>query len=199
MHSMLHLERTQFMLSTPSLEGAPEDEGIEIAFAGRSNAGKSSLINALCSQKKLAVTAKTPGRTRQLVFFQCNVPEVKLVDLPGYGFAKASKADQKQWKQLIESYLMYRQSLRALVIICDVRHALRDLDEQMLAYASQLQLPVHLYFSKSDKLSGNERFRQRQLIEKQINKRQGIQYTIGSSLSKQGVDKLAQWIDGLRS
>ena len=148
------------MLAAHRLDQLPPDAGAEVAFAGRSNAGKSSALNALAGQTALARTSKTPGRTQQLVVFA--LPEKKettlragrrLVDLPGYGYAKVPPALRDHWKQVIDAYLRKRQSLRALVLIADIRHAPTPFDRQMLAYCASIDLPCVLLLSKADKLS----------------------------------------------
>lgn len=129
----------------------PPDVGIEVAVAGRSNAGKSSLINRLCDQKALARTSKTPGRTRQLVFFDLD-PLRKLVDLPGYGYAKVSGDLKTHWQGLIQSYLDHRKALAGLVVVMDIRHPLKDSDKQLIDWAGARGLPQHLVLTKADKL-----------------------------------------------
>ena len=126
--------RAQFLLSTPELYPLPEDKGREIAFAGRSNAGKSSALNAIVDQNALARTSKTPGRTQHLVVFTLDEDE-RLVDLPGYGYAKVPLAVKKAWHTLIDAYVTDRRSLAGIVVVSDIRHALTDFDQQMLACA----------------------------------------------------------------
>ncbi len=150
---MNKLYRTaQFLLSTPDLRSAPTDEGLEVAFAGRSNAGKSSAINAITSQKTLARTSKTPGRTQQLVFFNLD-DERRIVDLPGYGYAKVSLKLQKDWRINMERYLSERKALQGLFLLMDIRHPLTPFDEQMIAWTQHRQFPLHIALTKADKLS----------------------------------------------
>ena len=122
-----------------------------MAFAGRSNAGKSSAINALCHQRGLARTSKTPGRTQQLIFFRLD-DERRLVDLPGYGFAKVSLSIKQRWQQLMERYLERRSSLKGLVVVMDIRHPLTDIDQQMIDWGIAAELPLLLLLTKADKL-----------------------------------------------
>lgn len=129
----------------------PPDTGIEVAVAGRSNAGKSSLINRLCRQKALARTSRTPGRTRQLVFFDLD-PDRRLVDLPGYGYAKVPGDLKAHWGRLIEHYLDRRHALAGLVVVMDVRHPLKDSDAALINWAAERDLPCHLVLTKADKL-----------------------------------------------
>ena len=144
--------RAQFLMSTPDHHKLPEDLGREVAFAGRSNAGKSSAINAITDQNGLARTSKTPGRTQQLVVFTLGETE-RLIDLPGYGYAKVPQDLKRDWHALIDNYVRERQSLSGMVVVSDIRHALTDFDQQMLAYCRARQLRCVLLLSKSDKLN----------------------------------------------
>jgi GTP-binding protein len=165
------LRGAAFVLAAHRPDQLPPDAGAEIAFAGRSNAGKSSALNALVGQSALARTSKTPGRTQQLVVFA--LPEKKetalragrrLVDLPGYGYAKVPPSLRDHWRQAIDHYLRKRQSLRGLVLIADIRHALTTFDRQMLAYCAEIELPCVVLLSKADKLSrAQARTRQREV------------------------------------
>lgn len=141
-----------FHLSAIRLDALPADSAAEVAFVGRSNAGKSSAINALANQRRLAYVSKTPGRTQHLNFFRVATGRY-LVDLPGYGFARAPLAQQRVWQSLAGDYLLQRPSLRGLVLIMDSRHPLTDLDRQLLAWWQGTGKPVHVLLSKADKLS----------------------------------------------
>ncbi len=135
----------------------PSDEGNEIALCGRSNSGKSTLINALANQKKLAKTSNTPGRTQSINFFQLTNDETKkIVDLPGFGYAKASKQDQNAWAKLILSYLEKRAALTDLILIMDMRHPFQNKDLEFLSLCNSLNLPIHLVLTKPDKLNSKE-------------------------------------------
>lgn len=140
-----------FFKSAPSLAECPADTGVEVAFAGRSNAGKSSAINTLTRQGKLARTSKTPGRTRLINFFTLS-PDTRLVDLPGYGYAKVPKAMKAEWDRHLAEYLRDRQSLAGLVLLMDIRHPLQEFDWHMVEWAMTAELPVHLLLTKADKL-----------------------------------------------
>ncbi len=140
-----------FLTSASKLSQCPEDNGWEVAFAGRSNAGKSSAINSLTENTKLARTSKTPGRTQLINFFSLS-EEQRLVDLPGYGFAKVPLAVKREWTRQLENYLQKRQSLRGLVLLMDVRHPLQTFDQQMLTWAISAGMPVHILLTKADKL-----------------------------------------------
>ncbi len=141
----------RFLTAATRIEQAPEDQGREVVFAGRSNAGKSSAINALCHQKALARTSKTPGRTQQLIFFALD-DERRLVDLPGYGYARVSEAVKLQWQAHMAEFLERRQALCGLVIVMDIRHPLAEYDRRMLAWGERAGLPVLLLLTKADKL-----------------------------------------------
>ena len=135
----------------------PSDTGKEIALCGRSNSGKSTLINALANQKKLAKTSNTPGRTQSINFFQLTYDEAKkIVDLPGFGYAKASKQDQNTWAKLILSYLEKRAALTDLILIMDMRHPFQNKDLEFLSLCNSLNLPIHLVLTKADKLNNKE-------------------------------------------
>ncbi len=144
--------RATFMLSAARLAQCPTDHGAEVAFAGRSNAGKSSAINTICAQTKLARTSKTPGRTQQINFFALD-EQRRLVDLPGYGFARIPEELRRAWGRLVEGYLRERQSLAGIVLLMDVRHPLKEQDRQLIRWAAALAIPLHVLLTKSDKLA----------------------------------------------
>ena len=152
---MTLFSNAQFLLAAHDGRQLPPDEGAEIAFAGRSNAGKSSALNALANRNALARTSRTPGRTQQLVVFDLG-NGCRLVDLPGYGFAKAPRDLRQHWQDVIERYLRERQSLRALVLIMDIRHPLKDVDRQLLGFCAEMGLPCLVLLTKADKLSRNQ-------------------------------------------
>jgi len=144
--------RARFRLAAHELHQLPADAGAEVAFAGRSNAGKSSALNRICDQVGLARTSKTPGRTQQLVVFDLDA-ERRLIDLPGYGYAKVPTNLRDHWRELIDAYLTNRQSLRGVVLIMDSRHPLKDFDRLMLQYCRDINLACHVLMTKVDKLS----------------------------------------------
>jgi GTP-binding protein len=159
------LTGAQFVLAAHRVNQLPADEGAEVAFAGRSNAGKSSALNALTGHKGLARTSKTPGRTQQMVAFA--LPPLaqeggaaplpaRLIDLPGYGYAKVPEELREHWKSEIDSYLHQRRSLRGVVLIADIRHELKEFDRMMLQFCFETALPCHLLLTKADKLSRNQ-------------------------------------------
>ena len=147
----IKFQSAEFITSAPSLKQCPDDVGCEVAFAGQSTAGKSRAINTLTRNKNLARTSKTPGRTQMINFFQLGEDQ-RLVDLPGYGYAKVPVAMKAQWDRHMAEYLQARKSLGGLILLMDIRHPLQDYDRQMLNWAAQAGLPVHILLTKSDKL-----------------------------------------------
>lgn len=152
------LQRAQFTFGAAELAQLPADQCVEVAVAGRSNAGKSSAINAMTGRRKLAFVSKTPGRTQQINYYSLG-DAMYLVDLPGYGYARVSGAVQAQWERTLDAYLRTRRSLRGLVIIMDARHPLTPLDRQMLDWFGVTGKPVRILLSKADKLSRQEQAR----------------------------------------
>ncbi len=146
------LRRAQYLCSAHVAHQWPQDMGHEVAFAGRSNVGKSSAINAIAGQARLARTSKTPGRTQQIVFFEIDSRQ-RLVDLPGYGYAKVPPGLQRHWEKTVRHYLEDRNSLRGLILLTDIRRGLNKLDRQLLEWCAYKDLPVHLLLTKSDKLN----------------------------------------------
>ena len=144
-------QQTRFILGTPDARRAPPDEGVEVAIAGRSNAGKSSALNVLTGQRALARISKAPGRTREINFFEVQAG-IRLVDLPGYGYAKVSRSMKQQWQRNISSYLETRQSLGGVIVLMDVRHPLKEIDQQILGWCHAADLLTHVLLTKSDKL-----------------------------------------------
>jgi GTP-binding protein len=143
--------QAKFIQSASGPNSLPAELGFEVAFAGRSNSGKSSSLNKVCQQRSLARTSKTPGRTQLINFFA--IPEGRyLVDLPGYGYAKVPDKIKRQWQQFIETYLNTRWTLKGLILVMDIRHPLKDYDRTMLGWAVEKQLAVHVLLNKSDKL-----------------------------------------------
>ena len=153
--------KINFDRSCPAEQFFPDDEGVELAICGRSNSGKSSVLNMLANQKKLAKTSNTPGRTQSINFFNVNDdPSKKLVDLPGYGYAKASKKMQKEWGQQITKYMASRKSLKGIILIMDVRHPLQENDLNFIAWCEEYDLPMQILLNKSDKLSKNKAYQE---------------------------------------
>ena len=144
--------RCDFVLSVAHLKQLPADDLVEVAFAGRSNVGKSSLINALFGQKKLAKTSSTPGRTQQLNYFNLD-NKLYLVDLPGYGFAQAPKEIVKKWQQLINTYLVGRANLRRVFLLIDSRHGIKKIDEEIMDMLDKAAVTYQLVLTKIDKIN----------------------------------------------
>jgi GTP-binding protein len=189
----------RFMLSAPDLARCPADTGYEVAFAGRSNAGKSSAINTITINSKLARTSKTPGRTQLINFFTLNVPGCRLVDLPGYGYAKVSKEVKSEWQENMDEYLHARESLKGLVLVMDIRKPLSDFDTMMLEWAEASQLPISILLTKGDKLRSGAA---KNMLAKVKSELKGLEYLssviLFSSLKKTGVEnarnQLDQWL-----
>ncbi|WP_169392224.1 MULTISPECIES: ribosome biogenesis GTP-binding protein YihA/YsxC [Psychrobacter] len=186
------IQQTEFMLSAPTFKLCPADSGREVAFAGRSNAGKSSAINALTNQRQLARSSKTPGRTQMINFFSVGDTLARLVDLPGYGYAAVPLEMKKEWQVELEEYLVSRESLAGLVLLTDIRHPLKFFDEQMLHWAKDGELPVHLLLTKADKLKYGAA-KNTLLQTRQALKKLGLNCSIQlfSALKKEGIDELA--------
>ena len=187
------LARATFLAAAHTLQQLPPDGGREVAFAGRSNAGKSSALNALCNQKALARTSKTPGRTQQLVFFEV-AAQRHLVDLPGYGYAKVSKDLRAHWQDFINDYLRAREALCGLVIVMDIRHPMREFDLDMLRYASNRGLPAHCILTKCDKLGRGPQAQTLLAVRKELPERATAQ--VFSAETKQGVDEARAVVSG---
>jgi GTP-binding protein len=177
----------------------PPDGGREVAFAGRSNAGKSSALNALTQQNALARVSKTPGRTQQLVFFEV-APHRHLVDLPGYGYAKVPQDLQAHWQQFLDGYFSTRDALQGLVVVMDIRHPLKDYDRQMLGYAVERGIPAHGVLTKADKLGRGATANTLQAVRMELSRVYGDTVSVQafSAESKLGVDELravvARWM-----
>ena len=175
----------------------PPDTGREVAFAGRSNAGKSSALNALCNQHRLAKTSKTPGRTQQLVFFEVE-PERYLVDLPGYGYAQVPMQLKAHWQAFINGYFHERAALAGLVVVMDIRHPLREFDLKMLDYAKTRALPAHCLLTKADKLGRGAQGNTLLQVRKELGDVASVQ--LFSSSDKLGIDEaravVTNWLRG---
>jgi len=141
----------RYVINAHTIKQLPDDDGYEVAFAGRSNAGKSSAINALTDQKSLARTSKTPGRTQQIVIFDID-EERRIADLPGYGFARVPEKLKAHWRHVMQIYFNRRESLRGVVLVMDIRHPMREFDEQMLGWCAASGVPCHVLLTKADKL-----------------------------------------------
>jgi len=186
---------THFVTSAPDIRHLPTDSGVEVAFAGRSNAGKSSALNTLTNQKSLARTSKTPGRTQLINLFEVT-EGIRLVDLPGYGYAEVPEEMKLKWQRALAEYLQMRDSLKGLVILMDIRHPMKDLDQQMVQWAVASHIPVLVLLTKADKLASGARKKQLNMVREMSQAFEGdIQVEYFSSLKKMGVDKLSQKLD----
>lgn len=194
------LNAARYLLSAHNARQLPPDQGLEVAFAGRSNAGKSSALNALTRHNALARVSKTPGRTQQLVYFEIQ-PGRCLVDLPGYGYAKVPQELQAHWQAFIQDYFHTRHALKGLVVVMDIRHPLKDYDRQMLGYAVARGLPAHALLTKADKLGRGQQMQTLQAVKKDLFSSFGdsVSVQVFSSESKLGVeqarDVVAGWLD----
>lgn len=192
------LHGARFDKSAAKMSQLPTDNGIEIAFAGRSNAGKSSALNALTDQKKLARISKTPGRTQLINIFSLDA-ERRLVDLPGYGFAKVPMHVKKQWQDLLDSYLNQRTSLKGLILLMDIRHPMKEFDATMLEWAHHRQMPVHILLTKADKLKRGPAKNALLALKRDLADCEPLfSMQLFSALKKQGLPdlhrKLAEWM-----
>lgn len=181
---------TQFVMSCAKLEQLPEDGLPELAFVGRSNAGKSSALNVICQHRALARVSKTPGRTQLINLFAVKGGQSRLIDLPGYGFAKVPLSVKRDWGKLVGGYLEARETLRLLVVMMDLRHPLTDLDEQMLNWAAAAGRPCHILLTKCDKLSRGAGTNTLLAVRKEIQRwGPGVTAQLFSALTPTGVDE----------
>jgi GTP-binding protein len=188
--------RAEYIKSAHQLNQLPPDEGLEVAFAGRSNAGKSSAINTLTDQRNLARISKTPGRTQQIVFFSLDAGR-RLVDLPGYGYAKVPEALKHHWEHTLEAYLRTRQSLKGLIMLMDIRHPLTDYDQQMLAWCGEALMPVHVLLTKADKLGYGKAKNTLLQVRRELGAYPGeFSLQLFSALKPHGVDEAHKVLDG---
>ncbi|UTF59184.1 ribosome biogenesis GTP-binding protein YihA/YsxC [Gilvimarinus sp. DA14] len=200
MTQRINFNQAFFTQSAPSIRECPPETGREVAFAGRSNAGKSSAINTLTGNSKLARTSKTPGRTQLINYFQLS-DDTRLVDLPGYGYAKVSRAMKERWQENLSEYLHERQCLAGLVVVMDIRHPMQEHDTLVINWAIEAQMPVHLLLTKADKLKKGPAQNtllqvKKSLKEAQVNDLVTVQTF--SSLKNAGLDqlknKLNEWL-----
>lgn len=195
MSKTIHYQNTHFITSAPDIRHMPADEGIEVAFAGRSNAGKSSALNRLTNQRSLAKTSKTPGRTQLINLFQVD-ENCHIVDLPGYGFAQVPVEMKLKWQKSLGEYLQKRESLKGLVVLMDIRHPMKDLDQQLIYWAIDSGLPVQVLLTKADKLKSGARKAQLLKIRESSKAFGGdVQVDLFSSLKGIGVDQLRRKLD----
>ncbi|MET4025443.1 GTP-binding protein [Marinobacter sp. MBR-99] len=194
----------RFLISASKLDECPPDIGAEVAFAGRSNAGKSSALNAITANGKLARTSKTPGRTRLINFFTLNKENMRLVDLPGYGYAKVSRDMKDDWQQHLGHYLNDRRCLRGLVLVMDIRHPLTDFDQMMVEWCEHNNLPLMILATKADKLKFGQAKTAMLGIAQKLKPYACVAHLIMfSATSKRGVDDcreaLTDWLEAPES
>ncbi|ROR98956.1 cell division checkpoint GTPase YihA [Sinobacterium caligoides] len=197
--SEIRFESAQFTTSAAKLSQCPDEVGAEVAFAGRSNAGKSSSINTLTHNKKLARISKTPGRTQLINFFDLGGNK-RIVDLPGYGYAKVPARMKIEWQRHMEEYLSERQSLRGLVLVMDCRHPLQTFDVMMLEWAQESEMPLHILMTKADKLKKGPASKQLLTVKKELAQYGDlVSVQLFSSLKRDGLtilkNVLNQWLD----
>lgn len=185
--------RVEFLLSAPKLEFLPEPSAPEIAFCGRSNVGKSSLLNALTGRKALARTSVTPGRTQELNFFEVGAPtQFRLVDMPGYGFAKAPPKVVENWKRLVRDYLRGRAVLKRALVLVDARHGLKDVDREMMTMLDEAAVSYRVVLTKADKLKASELAEIAEATQAEVKKHVAAfpEFHVTSSEKRMGIDEL---------
>ncbi|WP_417578650.1 ribosome biogenesis GTP-binding protein YihA/YsxC [Nitrincola sp.] len=190
--SIINFHQARFCVSADKLNQCPDDSLAEVAFAGRSNAGKSSAINTLTQNGKLARTSKTPGRTQLINFFDLNIPGIRIVDLPGYGYAKVPVAVKVHWQKHLDAYLQHREALKGLVLVMDIRHPMKDFDEMLISWCEKTGMPLHVLLTKADKLTRGPAQSTLLKLQAQLKKRLGENVTLQtfSALKKEGVPEL---------
>ncbi len=193
----IHYNTARFLISAAKLSQCPEDVGAEVAFAGRSNAGKSSAINSLTNQNSLARTSKTPGRTQLINFFDLNIEGLRIVDLPGYGYAKVPIAMKEHWQKHLDDYLQRRQCLRGVVLVMDIRHPMKEFDEMMINWCESTGVPLHILLTKADKIKRGPAQATLLKIRKETRERLAdkVSVQVFSALKKDGVDQLRNRLD----
>lgn len=189
----MNLNNVEFERSFGTSAQLPESTLPEIAFAGRSNVGKSSLLNALFNRKKLAKVSQNPGKTTTINFFLTK--EARFVDLPGYGYAKVSKSERERWSELIEGYFNQERNFALICSLIDIRHPASALDENMVGFLQEAELPYLIVLTKGDKLSKGKCLQQQAAIARQLNVAEDVPLIITSSAKKQGLDDLRQEIE----
>ena len=182
----------KFVTSANAASQFLPDTGSEVAVAGRSNAGKSSAINVIVNRRQFARTSKTPGRTQLVNFFDLR-DGLRLVDLPGYGFAQVAASMRRHWGQLLQEYFETRDSLNGLILVVDVRRQLQDYDRQMVEFASSVSLPIHVLLTKSDKLKRGKAATALLEVRKELGETASVQ--LFSALNRQGVDEARQVLE----
>jgi GTP-binding protein len=184
----------KYLVSAKEAKGLPDDEGAEVAFIGRSNAGKSSALNTITGIKGLARTSSTPGRTQMMNFFDLGHNR-RLVDLPGYGYAKVPKPIKEKWQRATNEYLETRHCLRGLILVMDIRHPLKEQDWNILTWTEECDLPCHVLLTKADKLSRNKIYQVKQQVLAQVAECSKVTVEVFSSQNKQGLAEVQAMLD----
>lgn len=196
MSKSVNYQRVEYLTSATKNAQLPLDAGVEVAFIGRSNSGKSSSLNTITGKKALARTSSTPGRTQMLNLFDLG-NNCRLVDLPGYGYAKVPKPVQKRWEAVTHEYLETRDCLKGLVLIMDVRHPLKEQDYELITWAASCGVPMHILLSKADKLKNAAKKKTLKEVEEMLKQFPTVTVQLFSSLDREGVDtakeKLNEW------
>ena len=191
----MNFNQANFVTSAATLSACPADSVAEVAFAGRSNAGKSSAINAITGHSRLARISKTPGRTQLINFFELDQSRY-LVDLPGYGFAKVPLAVKDKWQRELERYLREREALQGVVLLSDIRHPLKEFDRMMIDWAVASDLPIHILLTKADKLKRGAAQNTLLAVKKELKETASVSAQLFSSLKKSGIDEAREKLSG---
>lgn len=194
---VIRYNSARYLTSASKLSQCPDDLGAEVAFAGRSNAGKSSAINALTNQGQLARVSKTPGRTQLINFFDLNLEGLRLVDLPGYGYAKVPIALKQHWQKHLDAYLQHRECLRGVVLVMDIRHPMKEFDQMMVQWCQSTGVPLHVLLTKADKLKKGPAQSTLLTLRKSLQEALGDNVSVQtfSALKKSGIDQLRDRLD----
>lgn len=194
--SFIKFDSAEFLTSAAKFSQCPDDTGGEVAFAGRSNAGKSSAMNALTRNSKLARTSKTPGRTQLLNFFTLAGGDYRIVDLPGYGFAKVNRNMKQDWEKNIGEYLAERNCLKGIVLVMDVRHPMTEFDQMMVNWAIETEMPLRVLLTKADKLKRGPAKSTFLKVRNELRSRAPwLDAQLFSSLKKEGISELSEWLN----
>ncbi len=187
--------QAQYLKGVTDLTQLPTDRGWEVAFIGRSNAGKSSAINAITGIKGLARASSTPGHTQMINLFNLD-RDRRLVDLPGYGYAKVPRIIKERWQKITDDYLQSRECLRGLILVMDIRHPLKDMDQELIAWAVQCKVPVHILLTKADKLTANEARKTLKSVQDALQLYAStISIQLFSAMQPQGIDEALKYLN----
>lgn len=189
-----HYQKVHFLLSVANIKQLPPDLGVEIAIVGRSNAGKSSVLNTLTHNKQLARVSRTPGRTQFINMFAFDAKH-RIADLPGYGFAKAPRSSKQSWQKLIKAYFEVRESLQGVLLVMDIRHPFKAFDQQLLKFCSNYHLPVHILLNKSDKLTQSACIKTMKEMAALTQQHNSVTFQCFSALKGKGVKELQALLD----